>query len=466
MRLLELRHSEHGRPPSSLRDATSRLRSESLEAVPDAAIEDAPRLRVTIAAAPQGGVIAGAIVGVAIDVFNDGTAPAPETTLLLSLPHDAEFRTGSLRIDGREPNAPEGLFRSGLAVARLPGQSSLKVTFQLQVLAGIGALYLQPRLSAVGVPVVGTPGISIKRASGPVPAPTREPERPFYELGADDDDIVVSDATDAILPPVVPPEPAPQPVPPPKLVVFEPPLIVSGGPVAPGATIAEARVPAKVVRHVAAPVEERMTCVRSIAAADVALLDRMFSLPVPGFVAHAMLISTLACDETSDGPISDELSAFLARDVAALGRLLVLARMGKPLRFAVDQPTLDGLRIGWRSDGTLPAGKRTPRCLRRELRPPEYAALTGLMQPSERDPNLRVRIALLALAGAAIDGVDANLARESAAALGIYRAATLAWLVPLCVASAQAPPAYAPPPAALDLAGRRVVRALGAVFAA
>ena len=81
---------------------------------------------MTIAAAPASGVIPGAVVGVAIDVFNDGNAPAPESKLLVSAPIESEFRTGTLRIDGREVQAPEQLFAHGLPIARLPGATSLE----------------------------------------------------------------------------------------------------------------------------------------------------------------------------------------------------------------------------------------------------------------------------------------------------------------------------------------------------
>src|SRR6202035_1648835 len=154
--------------------------AESIVAtMPDIATEKSPRLRVTIAAAPRSGVIAGAVVGVAIDVCNDGNAPAPESKLLVSTPIESAFRTGTLRVDGREVQSPEQLFAQGLPIARLPGTTSSKVTFQLAVLPGINTLYLQPRLQTNGVPVVGTAGVSIKRggSAGPMEVP-----RPFYEL--------------------------------------------------------------------------------------------------------------------------------------------------------------------------------------------------------------------------------------------------------------------------------------------
>ncbi len=88
------------------------------------------------------------------------------------------------------------------------------------------------------------------------------------------------------------------------------------------------------------------------------------------------------------------------------------------------------------------------------------------MQPSKRDPNLRLRIALLALAGATIEGVARSRADECVKALASYRSAVLAWLIPLCVASMTANETTVPhPPANVDAAGRRLAIALRAAYA-
>ncbi|HEY5350395.1 MAG TPA: hypothetical protein VIJ64_11695, partial [Candidatus Lustribacter sp.] len=205
MRLLEFRHNEPGKGALPNRRTASSFGAESIVAgTPDALVEKAARLRVTIAAVPASGVIPGAVVGVAIDVFNDGNAPAPESKLLVSIPIETEFRTGTLRIDGREAQAPEQLFAQGLPIARLPGATSSKVTFQLAVLPGLHALYLQPRLQSNGVPVVGTAGVTIKRGPGAAPL---QPPRPFYELEADEADDALTTAEDPVMPPVLaPPE--------------------------------------------------------------------------------------------------------------------------------------------------------------------------------------------------------------------------------------------------------------------
>lgn len=479
MRLLELRHNEPGKgAPANKRTAGSFGAESIVSSTPDAVIEDAPRLRVTIAAAPKTGVIPGAVVGVAIDVFNDGTAPAPESKLLISIPVETEFRTGTLRIDGREPQAPEQLFAQGLPIARLPGGTSAKVTFQLAVLPGVNTLYLQPRLQTNGVPVVGTAGITIKRGtSSSAPA---QPAKPFYELEDDEIDEVAKQSAEPILPPLL----LDRIEAPPALIELPPPDEPPAPPAA--ATPLEAPAPrpkaAKITKKAAVEVEpapataesapvlplltpspataERMTRYRTLANNDIALLDRLFSPDVPGIIAHYVMISSIACSEGGDGEDASGYGPFLRRDIELLGRALVHSRMGKAPQYRIVQSDLDALSLPWQQ-ATPPQTFPPQRRLRRDLRKPEWQAIAGLTQPSERDATLRTRIALLALAGSTLDGVDRRVTEECEAALATYRSTVLAWLVPLCVASAGAESFVIPaPPAVVDAAGRKLVAVL------
>jgi len=510
MRLLEFRHNEPGRGASPNKRTTSSFSAESIVTrPPDAVIEDAPRLRVTVAAAPKSGVIPGAVVGIAVDVFNDGTAPAPESKLLMSIPVETEYRPGSLRVDGREPQAPEQLFASGLPIARLPGATSSKVTFQLGVLPGVNTLYLQPRLQTNGVPVVGTAGITIKR--GTAAATVLEPARPFYELDPEEEaaDLAASPA-EPILPPVVadhiaptvPPPPAPpvaeptvpepEPVavapepelPPPVIALPAEPVAAVAEPVvvvaeaAPAVAEPESPVPAAplplfapspdpppaakkkpALRGAAAAAAERMIRYRTLTNNDVALLDRLFAPDVPGIIAHYVMISSLACTEA--GSVAAKgYAEFLRRDIELLGRALVHSRMGKEPQYRIVQADLDGLALPWLKL-TPPQSFPPQRRLRRDLRKPEWQAIGALLQPSERDATLRTRIALLALAGSSFDGVDRRITEDCESALAAYRSSVLAWLVPLCVASAGAESfVIPPPPATVDGAGRRLVAVL------
>lgn len=492
MRLLEFRHAEPGKGVAPNRIRTSSFGSESVVSpVPDAVIEKAARMRVSVAAAPASGVIPGAVVGVAIDVFNDGTAPAPESKLVLSIPLESEFRSGSLRVDGREVQAPEQLFDRGLPIARLQGATSSKVTFQLAVLPGINALYLQPRLQTNGVPVVGTAGITIKRAASVAPS---EPARPFYELDEQEAAEVAAESAEPIMPPLLlepapaaelepPPEvPAPAPEPSPAVpdvvaAALSPDVEALSPDVeapAPDVQPAEQYVPEpplpEAVRKAPLPAakaplggtvvpEERMIRYRTLSSNDVALLDRLFAVESPSIIAHYILISSIACTEPGSGEDASGFTPFLRRDIELLGRALVHARMGKAPQYRVSQAELDGLALPW---SLTPQQAFPPqRRLRRDLRKAEWASIGNLTRPSDRDATLRTRIALLALAGAMLDGVERRAAEECVSALTAYRTAALAWLVPLCVASAKAETFVIPnPPATIDEAGRKAVAAI------
>jgi hypothetical protein len=567
MRLLELRHNEPGKGAPPNRRVASFGAESIMTGTPDLEIEQGAQLRVGIAAAPASGVIPGAVVGVAIDVYNDGDEPAPESKLQLSLPLESEYRAGTLRIDGREPQSPEALFSHGLPIPRVLGSTSAKVTFQLAILAGINVLYLQPRLTAEGVPVVGTAGISIKR--GTTAGAIAEAPRPFYELEDDEVAEVARETAEPILPPVLhEPEPLPVPKPlpvpepalaatiaekppaalapvlpepaaavptapvvalqppvpalvappvpaPPVALELEPPVAPAKPPVLEAAPAAEPpglplitpvtvaasettaetdakpkpkAAPPKRARKLvpaqpedapqsepaaasaaaaaqkpaigAAPAPEpKMARFRTLGNNDLALLDRLFSGEAPGLIAHYVLISSVACCEPQAGDDTSGYGPFLRRDIESLGRALVHSRMGKAPQYRIVQSDLDALAIPWET--MPPPAFPAPRRLRRDLRRTEWAAIAGLTQPSERDATLRTRIALLALAGAAVEGVDGRTADDCAAALAGYRSAVLAWLVPLCVASAGNDAFVIPaPPAGVDSAGRKLVGVL------
>jgi hypothetical protein len=475
MRLLELRHSDSGRTSGgAVRHPPAGFGAETNVAPPvNVPLANAPRLRVDIVAAPRTGVIPGALIGIAIDVFNDGTAPAPESKLVLSLPIEAEFRNGTLRVDGREVQAPDRLFGDGLPVARLPGGTSSKIVFQLHVLPGLNPLYLQPRLQTNGVPVVGTPGISIKRAAVPGTRTSAEPERPFYEL--DPEEHAADEAASAvpILPPVEPPPTAtPLAAPTAPERGDEPPAPkrarrASAPAPEPAAipTVTETVPPPKPARLVPAS-EERMSRYRSLGANDIAVLTRLFSGDDPGVIAHFVLIATLACNEADDGSDTTGYGAFLRADGEQLGRAIVLARLGKPIDYRVQQASLDALDLPWQpTPPPTTTPRRSPRRLRRDLSETECRAITSLIAPSQRDSHLRLRIALLALAGATIEGTSRARADECVGALASYRSAVLAWLIPLCVASmTNTAPTLPQPPANVNVAGRRVVTALASAY--
>ena len=207
MRLLERRHQEVGAPKSGgqARRVGGGFGAESIVAAGagDIVMADAARLRVEIAAAPASGAIPGAVIGVAVDVSNDGTVPAPEAKLLLSLPHESEARPGSVRVDGGETERAS--LQHGAPDRALAAAASRKVTFQLQVLAGVSALILQPRLEAKGTPTASVP-LGSRSSAARLRRSLRPPSRRCVRSTAREDEIdevAVSEDELPMMPPVV-----------------------------------------------------------------------------------------------------------------------------------------------------------------------------------------------------------------------------------------------------------------------
>jgi hypothetical protein len=471
MRLLELRHNDIGMLPAAARRGASFAADAIVSTTyEDLVIDAAPRLRVTLSAVPASGVIPGAVVAVAVDVHNDGAAPAPESRLVFALPHDSEYRPGSLRVDGREVTAGEQLFGSGLSLARIPGASSTKVTLQFVVRPGITALHLQPQLEAGGAPIVGAAALAIRRAASGTP-PAFPAGRPFYELEDGEIDADVAAQTQPELPPVLPPVEAAPVRPAPKSLTprFTAPLAARraapGTPwpkIAPPA--AEPSEPEPMPEPAPVAAQPVMPRYRTIVPADLVLAERLFTAPVPGIVAHGVLISSIACFEGAEAGGGAAFAAFLRRDIAASARALVLTRLGKAPDAPLTQTDLDGLALPWAPSAGAPDPAPGTFRLRRDLSRTEHAAVGGLLQPSERAASFRLRTALLALAGATVEGsIEPQPAAAAATALAAYRSLALAWLVPLCVASAGEETPVAKPPAAAGDAGRRVIAALRAI---
>ncbi len=480
MRLLERRHREVNAAATDgkARRVGGGFGAESIVpgATADVELQDAPLMRVEVAAAPMTGVIPGAVLGVAIDVHNDGNAPGPEATLQCAVPIEAQFRDGSLRLDGREVTAPEQLFGDGLPIPRLPGASSSKVTFQLHVLPGVSPLILQPRLRAEGVPVVGTVGISIKRGSSTptaMPAQPPPPERPFYELEEDElDEVAGTEASEPILPPVLiddaPPPAAPAPaaaLPERVAAVAEPlPLPLQHAEPEPEAVPEPEPEPVAVQPAVDPGAELRTARYRPIGAAEIAVLERLFAAGAPGPIAHLMTISLLACTQNAAGEDVGRFDAAVRGNGETLGRALVLQRLGKPTAFLISQSQLDGLAADGMPSAADPPARPT---LRRIARRSDAATAAALLRSSDRDATIRFHLALLAFGAEAVDGLGhAALAADAAINLVAYRANAVAWLGPACVASAGRPGGTIPnPPAGLDAAGRRLLSSLKAALA-
>jgi hypothetical protein len=259
------------------------------------------------------------------------------------------------------------------------------------------------------------------------------------------------------------PKPAPEPPPALPLAVSVPEPEPAPAPAAAAKPVAQPSLVPKAPPRPAPAPEERMIRYRSIGVSDIGLLERLFASDPPGVIAHFIMISSIACTEPGSGEDTSGYALFLRRDIELLGRALVHSRMGKAPQYRIAQGDLDGLSLTW--DDAPQQAFPPQRRLRRDLRKPELTAIGKLMQSSERDASLRTRIALLALAGTTLDGTEKRAAAACTTALRGYCSAALAWLVPLCVASAGAEAFVVPnAPPALDDAGRKLVAALKAAI--
>jgi hypothetical protein len=202
---------------------------------------------------------------------------------------------------------------------------------------------------------------------------------------------------------------------------------------------------------------------RPIGTLELSLLERLFAEGTPGPIGHLMTISTLACTLAADGSDPGGFDAVVRANAKLLGRALVLQRLGKSPGTLVTEAMLEGL---------LPAaaprpGPRPPAAaLRREIRPGDAGAIAAVLQRVDRDPTVRLHLALLGLAADGVDGIDPAAVSPCLMALASYRANALAWLAPACAASVGQPAFVLPLPSPnLDAAGRGLVAALRTALA-
>jgi len=135
------------------------------------------------------------------------------------------------------------------------------------------------------------------------------------------------------------PEPEPEPV-----------AVVAA---APEPSAPPARGETAIVRR--AP-DDRMPRFRTVGPAELALVERLFAVDVPGPIAHFVAISTFACTQAGDGSDPNGFDALVRRDLAELGRAVVLARMGKTSSYRVEQAQLDAIEFAWEPGGIIAAG--------------------------------------------------------------------------------------------------------------
>jgi len=153
---------------------------------------------------------------------------------------------------------------------------------------------------------------------------------------------------------------------------------------------------------------------------------------VPGIIAHYVMISSIACTEPGSGEDTSGYGPFLRRDIELLGRALVHSRMGKAPQYRIVQAisTVSRSREPNAATGVSAAAPFASRLAQGRMDRDRRidAAL-------ERDATLRHAHRALALAGATLDVWNGERPMNARPPRR-YRSSVLAWLVPLCVASA------------------------------
>ena len=418
MRLLERRHREVG---ASTNDGKARrvgggFGAESI--VPGATAElergDAPLMRVEVAAAPLTGVIPGAVLGIAIDVYNDGNTPAPESTLQCAVPIEAQYRDGSLRLDGQRSHRARAAFRGRppdpapagrvveqghVSAAGAAGRLAAHLAAALAIRRGPGRRdgrdLDQARLADAHRDAGAAPaaGASVLRARGGRARGGRARRgRRERSVGAD---------------PAAGPHRRQRPA------RRRRRCRGRAGAAAASAGRARARAPARTgtgagtrrrpggarqpepappAAAVDPAAELRTARYRPIGAAEIGVLERLFAAGAPGPIAHLMTISLLACTQNAAGDDVGHFDAAVRGNGETLGRALVLQRLGKPTAFLINQSQLDGLAADREPRAAAPPARPT---LRRDQPPSRHrdGRRTAAFVGPRRDDSLPSRAA-------------------------------------------------------------------------
>jgi hypothetical protein len=416
-------------PPAS--STPARFGAESM--LPDDPPPAAPRravLRVTVAARPDRELIPGALVTVVVSLHDDGDVDAHDVTLRVMLPPDAEPVAGSFTSDDVALDG-EALLGDGLAIGTVAARRELRVRFAFRVLPGTTPLDVAVHAGAPGVPTISGPALRLARRAGHA---AFDQPRPFFELESDETDDQLSAlsiaaivrATVASRVDTIVDEPATPPA-----FDDEPETETerkskSKPKPKPKSKPTRKRKPEPEPE----PAPQEFALVRSLEAAEVRALERVFAGGVPHGLAGLALLSSIAA---VDAPVGTSLGVgdFARSVAAALPRALVAARMQRVMPPVVTREALGTIRpfalapaghVG--GDGPLLALRLDERGL---------DALRAVLARDLDDVFLRGVQVLLAVCPRGLEGVSPETAERAAEALATYRVAAGAWLMRVTV---------------------------------
>jgi hypothetical protein len=377
MRLHDLRRDELGmrpRPPVLTSYVDPEYAMESADDEDEAFAASGPILVAALDAQPRVGLIPGALITIVLTVVNDGTLAAYNVAANLALPVGTTYRAGTLTLDGTRGNdvIASALFENGSNLGTIEPGARRTLIVKLLVEAGVGDIVLSPHLTAAAGAVLGLRAMRLKRTEPSTRGVAAG--RAFYEL--DEVEITSEEFVAEAKAPAGAPSPA-------TITVLQPPeyppLVIAVAPNElafvveqpstagtqaipsvrlaedenlsakfavdkPATAVAEAHAePA--ARPVAPP---RIESVRSsdeplsvmgkdgpilIVRLDhkrLAALNRLFSGPSLGTIAHYLLLNALAVTDPLPGDgVDGSIAAFVAQQEQLLSRALITTRLGK-----------------------------------------------------------------------------------------------------------------------------------------
>jgi uncharacterized repeat protein (TIGR01451 family) len=341
MRLLELQRSALGLPPRE------RLAWESHGAessIPVAQAEPEPGrsavLAVEASAFPADGVIAGAVVTLAMSVGNEGAVLATDVVATAPLPGGAAYRPGTFVWNGRSTydEVAENFFNQGLAIGALDVGERATFQWKVGVRLGTRPLVVAPQVRSSNAAIVGAKPLVVGRkpqtagafggeleqagaalydAKPLIPVEIPATELPIYEL--DEEEQLVYEATEAAISlaakPQRTPEPKaivePEPVP---AVEPEPVVAVEPEPVAPEPV----------------PLRQAVVLYGSFDRATIAFFERTFGgTKPPTILQHCIFGGALACALDARGQDRAQLKAHLDAQSGILHRIVLHEKLGK-----------------------------------------------------------------------------------------------------------------------------------------
>jgi hypothetical protein len=366
-------------------------------------------------ASPDGEVIAGAVVTLALSAVNEGGAPARNVRLYVPLPGGAAFRNGSLMRDGRPmpDTLADDLFATGLMIPELAPKARTTLVWKIGVRIGNKPLVIAPSATADEAAVLGAKALMISRREGAQAAfsaavkhyetsQAQPEELPIYELDAEE--ALIHEAADAALseykpanPPPVPttPPPAqPEPAPPPDQPF---PITEPGTPeIEPSMPEPPTEPPA-----VEPAAREAVLLYGRIDRPSVAYFERIFNAAKPPtLLNHFILSGALACTRTNEGGDVAGLAEHMNAQGQLLQRVVLHEKLGKKEPIAQYAGTMlahvDRFSPAPVRDASAPED-RNALLLEAELEPPTLGVLQKMQGDEARWDFTKARQLTLAL---------------------------------------------------------------------